>query len=584
MRPATSRPARRARSRMSRTRPRLRFRPRWLRARPARPTTTTPRSRALPRQARRSGSTRRRAAPAARLRPAPLLPSHPRLHDRGRRRSSTHASRQRRPTQPETCPAARRARSPMSRTRPPLRFRPRSLRARRVRPTTTTPRSRALPRQARRCGSTRPQAARAAPPQRAPRPPSRAPASRSPSPTTARARLSRQPPPTRPATSRPARPARSPTSRTRRRPRLRPRSLRARLGPANDNNPEITGTAEAGSTVTRVHDCRLHRRRCATGTAAAFASPGFTIAVADDSSTTFKATATDAAGNVSGCSASSVTYVEDSTAPAPPDVARFEPGSACQRQQPRDHGHRRGRLDGQGLHDRGLHRRRRCNRHRGGLRSPRLHDRRSPTTARPTFKATATDAAGNVSACSARSVTYVEDSTAPALPASLASSPAGPANDNNPEITGTAEAGSTVRVYTTAGCTGGAAATGTAAAFSSPGLTIAVADDSSTTFKATATDAAGNVSACSASSVTYVEDSTAPALPTSLASSPGRPGERQQPGDHGHRRGRLDGQGLHDRRLHRRRRLQPALRPLSPSPASRRGRRRQLDDFQGDRD
>ena len=39
------------------------------------------------------------------------------------------------------------------------------------------------------------------------------------------------------------------------------------------------------------------------------------MAVADDSTTIFRATATDAAGNVSGCSSSSVTYVEDSTDP-----------------------------------------------------------------------------------------------------------------------------------------------------------------------------------------------------------------------------------------------------------------------------
>ena len=53
----------------------------------------------------------------------------------------------------------------------------------------------------------------------------------------------------------------------------------------------------------------------ASGTAASFSSPGFAVAVADDSSTTFKATATDAAGNVSSCS-SGTTYVEDSTQPA----------------------------------------------------------------------------------------------------------------------------------------------------------------------------------------------------------------------------------------------------------------------------
>ena len=116
-----------------------------------------------------------------------------------------------------------------------------------------------------------------------------------------------------------------------------------------------------------------------------------------------------------------------------------------------------------------------------------------------------------MSGCSA-GVTYVEDSTAPVNPSGLAATPAGPANNNSPAISGTAEAGSTVKLYSTATCTGAPAATGTAAAFSSPGITVAVSDDSSTTFKATATDAAGNVSGCSAG-VTYVEDSTAPEIP-----------------------------------------------------------------------
>src|SRR5207249_1362266 len=145
-----------------------------------------------------------------------------------------------------------------------------------------------------------------------------------------------------------------------------------------------------------------------------------------------------------------------------------------------------------------------------------------------TFKATATDAAGNVSGCSSSSVTYVEDSTAPALPSSLASSPAGPANNNSPAISGTAEAGSTVKIYTTGSCTGAPTATGTAAAFAT-GITVAVSDDSSTTFKATATDAAGNVSGCSTSSVSYVEDSSAPALPASLASTPASPANNNSP-------------------------------------------------------
>jgi hypothetical protein len=50
----------------------------------------------------------------------------------------------------------------------------------------------------------------------------------------------------------------------------------------------------------------------AQGSAATFASPGITASVPDNTTTAFRATATDAAGNVSACSGS-FTYVEDST-------------------------------------------------------------------------------------------------------------------------------------------------------------------------------------------------------------------------------------------------------------------------------
>src|SRR6266540_2593373 len=61
------------------------------------------------------------------------------------------------------------------------------------------------------------------------------------------------------------------------------------------------------------------------------------------------------------------------------------------------------------------------------------------------------------------------------------------------------------------------AAPDTAANFASPGITVAVASASSTTFKATATDTTGHTSPCS-SGLTYVEDSTAPE--TTIASGP----------------------------------------------------------------
>ena len=95
----------------------------------------------------------------------------------------------------------------------------------------------------------------------------------------------------------------------------------------------------------------------------------------------------------------------------------------------------------------------------------------------------------------------------PAAPSVTGVAPASGANDNSPKITGTAAAGTTVRLYDNAACSGTALATGTAAEFAAPGLVIAVADNSTTTVFATATNADGT-SACSTSSVTYREVTT----------------------------------------------------------------------------
>jgi hypothetical protein len=125
-------------------------------------------------------------------------------------------------------------------------------------------------------------------------------------------------------------------------------------------------------------------------------------------------------------------------------------------------------------------------------------------------------------------VRRVEALGSPAAPTLTGSSPASPSNSNSPRVQGTAPAGWTVRLYTNSTCTSAVAATGTAAELASPGLTVAVSSDSTTTFWATATDGAGDVSGCSTSSVTYVEDSTAPAAP-SIDSSPTSPDNDQTP-------------------------------------------------------
>jgi len=120
---------------------------------------------------------------------------------------------------------------------------------------------------------------------------------------------------------------------------------------------------------------------------------------------------------------------------------------------------------------------------------------------------------------------YVEISSAPAAPTLTDTDPNSPANDNAPRIKGSFVPGTTIRLYTDAACAGAVAATGSAGAFATSGLAGSVADNSTTTFYATATDQAGNASPCSTSSITYVEDSrAAPQYPQ----YPPPPG----PGDH----------------------------------------------------
>jgi hypothetical protein len=102
--------------------------------------------------------------------------------------------------------------------------------------------------------------------------------------------------------------------------------------------------------------------------------------------------------------------------------------------------------------------------------------------------------------------TALADSPAP--PVVTGVSPASPANQNDPLVQGTAPDGTTVDVYDNASCSGGSLAGGDAASFASPGIAVPVADDSTTDLYATATD--GDPSDCSATHVTYVEDSTPP--------------------------------------------------------------------------
>lgn len=104
-----------------------------------------------------------------------------------------------------------------------------------------------------------------------------------------------------------------------------------------------------------------------------------------------------------------------------------------------------------------------------------------------------------------------KDLVPPPAPLLLSTDPASPSLSGTPRILGSAEPGSTVRIYANSTCQladgrytaaiGGelpAGGAGSAAELASPGIAVKVPGGTTETFSATATDAAGNVSACSA--------------------------------------------------------------------------------------
>ena len=142
-----------------------------------------------------------------------------------------------------------------------------------------------------------------------------------------------------------------------------------------------------------------------------------------------------------------------------------------------------------------------------------------------TFSARASDPWSNLSACSVP-ISYVEDSSAPAPPVLQETDPASPADEGEPRIIGSAEAGAGIEIYLGASCEGSPVATGTAAELTSPGVAVAAAEESTSQFSAAATDAAANVSACSVP-ISYTRvpppDTKAPAAPVLSLTSPPSP-------------------------------------------------------------
>ncbi|WP_080940066.1 Ig-like domain-containing protein [Chromobacterium violaceum] len=296
-------------------------------------------------------------------------------------------------------------------------------------------------------------------------------------------------------------------------------------GKTSNNQPTVQGTAEANSTVTVYVDGTV------MGTATADGSGVWTYNLTSSLSEgnhSIRATATDAAGNISGQS-SAYNITVDTTAPAAPSglalSAASDTGSShsdgkTSNNQPTVQGTAEANstvtvyVDGTAVGT--------ATTDGSGAWTYNLTN--SLSEGNHSIRATATDAAGNASGqSSAYNITI--DTTAPAVPSGLALSAAsdtgsshsdGMTSNNQPTVQGTAEAGSTVTVYVDGTAVGTATADGSGAwsyNLSSP-LT-----DGNHSIRATATDAAGNISGQS-TGYNITVDTAAPQVQSVVAGAP----------------------------------------------------------------
>ena len=286
--------------------------------------------------------------------------------------------------------------------------------------------------------------------------------------------------------------------------------------PANDNDPQVQGTVGSCGSPTDVDvyaNASCSGSPAATGTVAQFTGAGIGVSVADNSVTSLSAKAKNGTGD-SACS-NSISYTEDSQAPGAPTISDTDPDSPANANTPSVKGS--GAESGSTVR---LYGDASCSGAELGSGSSAAFNGSGGITATvpdnqtTNLRATATDAAGNASPCSG-AFAYTEDSQAPGAPSITDTDPDSPADENSPEVKGSAEAGSTVKVFQSNNCSGGIEVQGPAASFAAPGLTASVTDDATHQFTATATDAAGNASPCSGA-LSYTEDSASPSATISF--------------------------------------------------------------------
>lgn len=289
----------------------------------------------------------------------------------------------------------------------------------------------------------------------------------------------------------------------------------------DDTTPTLSGTATANATVTIYENGQPVGTALADGTGAWSFTPSTPLAAG---SHTWTATVTDAAGNISPASPG-FTLVVDNTAPTAPVISQaiddvgsitgpITSGQTTDDTVPRLVGtsepfatvniYEGTTLVGTGTAD--------------GSGSWSILLNTTLTEGAHSFTAQATDAAGNTSASSA-SFSLTIDTAPPALPvltsilddvgnAATPVANGGITNDAQPTLSGTAEAGSTVKIFDNGVQIGSVIATGGAWSYTpSPAL-----GNGPHTLTFTATDATGNASAPTAGYTINV-DTLAPAAP-----------------------------------------------------------------------
>ncbi|WP_354674500.1 Ig-like domain-containing protein [Cupriavidus alkaliphilus] len=272
----------------------------------------------------------------------------------------------------------------------------------------------------------------------------------------------------------------------------------------NDSTPTLTGTAEAGSTISIYNGSTLIGTTVADATTGAWTFTPTTPLT--DGPYALTATATDTSGNVSAPTAA-FNLTVDTAPPADPSITvasgttlagTAEPGSTVDID-----------LDGDGTPDATVT--------ADATTGAWTYSPGTPLPDGTAISVTATDAAGNTSAPATATV----DALAPSAPAITSVTDDNPVstplnsgdstNDSTPTLAGTAEAGSTISIYNGSTLIGTTVADATTGAWSFTPTTPLT--DGPYALTATATDTSGNVSAPTAA-FNLTVDTAPPADPS----------------------------------------------------------------------